>query len=220
MCSVWILCINSSYFKQLHKTRVSFFYIKQTTAEAMSALRCFSSFVFLHRFQLIQHRYKLLAMPFNLVCLLVLPCRHLTCLSAITVTWRQRRAFTSTSWAAPTATRCTKSLSSGRAWWSPQVLKGSLRWNVKTFLSYYSYSVIFFFLTGLPSNYTPPEILSFTGKSGFQLYGMLYKPHHLVPGRKHPTVVFVYGGPQVCLILTSCPTFIINDRKKIKNYYL
>lgn len=71
----------------------------------------------------------------------------------------------------------------------------------------------FFFLTALPSNYTPPEILSFTGKSGFKLYGMLYKPRNLVPGRKHPTVVFVYGGPQVCLILTSCPTFIINDRK-------
>lgn len=51
---------------------------------------------------------------------------------------------------------------------------------------------------GLPLNFTPPEILSFTGKSGFRLYGMLYKPHYLVPGRKHPTVVFVYGGPQVC----------------------
>lgn len=56
----------------------------------------------------------------------------------------------------------------------------------------------YFLPTGLPLNFTPPEILSFTGKSGFRLYGMLYKPHHLVPGRKHPTVVFVYGGPQVC----------------------
>ncbi|XP_075878794.1 dipeptidyl peptidase 9-like isoform X2 [Nelusetta ayraudi] len=57
--------------------------------------------------------------------------------------------------------------------------------------------------SGLPLNFTPPEILSFTGKSGFRLYGMLYKPHHLVPGRKHPTVVFVYGGPQVQLVNNS-----------------
>ncbi|XP_024861105.1 dipeptidyl peptidase 9 isoform X2 [Kryptolebias marmoratus] len=47
------------------------------------------------------------------------------------------------------------------------------------------------------------EIFSFTGKSGFELYGMLYKPNHLVPGRKHPTVVFVYGGPQVQLVNNS-----------------
>lgn len=62
-----------------------------------------------------------------------------------------------------------------------------------TFYSLYVFSPP----TGLPLNFKPPEILSFTGKSGFRLYGMLYKPHHLVPGRKHPTVVFVYGGPQV-----------------------
>uniref|UniRef100_A0A8C6PZB5 dipeptidyl-peptidase IV n=1 Tax=Nothobranchius furzeri TaxID=105023 RepID=A0A8C6PZB5_NOTFU len=48
-----------------------------------------------------------------------------------------------------------------------------------------------------------PEIFNFTGKSGFELYGMLYKPNHLVPGRKHPTVVFVYGGPQVQLVNNS-----------------
>uniref|UniRef100_A0A7N6B1K7 dipeptidyl-peptidase IV n=1 Tax=Anabas testudineus TaxID=64144 RepID=A0A7N6B1K7_ANATE len=54
-----------------------------------------------------------------------------------------------------------------------------------------------------PFDYTPPEIFSFTGKSGFELYGMLYKPHNLVPGRKHPTVIFVYGGPQVQLVNNS-----------------
>lgn len=57
----------------------------------------------------------------------------------------------------------------------------------------------FLFLSSpaFPLDGTPPEIFSFTGKSGFELYGMLYKPEKLVPGRKHPTVVFVYGGPQV-----------------------
>ncbi|CAN9500357.1 unnamed protein product [Ophioblennius macclurei] len=49
----------------------------------------------------------------------------------------------------------------------------------------------------------PPEIFSFTGKSGFKLYGMLYKPQNLAPGKKHPTVVFVYGGPQVQLVNNS-----------------
>lgn len=51
---------------------------------------------------------------------------------------------------------------------------------------------------GCPGDYNPPEIFDFPGKSGFQLYGMVYKPHNLQPGRKHPTVLFVYGGPQVC----------------------
>uniref|UniRef100_A0A7N6BBR7 dipeptidyl-peptidase IV n=1 Tax=Anabas testudineus TaxID=64144 RepID=A0A7N6BBR7_ANATE len=59
------------------------------------------------------------------------------------------------------------------------------------------------FWASYPFDYTPPEIFSFTGKSGFELYGMLYKPHNLVPGRKHPTVIFVYGGPQVQLVNNS-----------------
>lgn len=53
---------------------------------------------------------------------------------------------------------------------------------------------------GCPGDYNPPEIFDFPAKSGFQLYGMVYKPHNLQPGRKHPTVLFVYGGPQVQLV--------------------
>lgn len=53
------------------------------------------------------------------------------------------------------------------------------------------------YFPGCPGDYNPPEIFDFPGKSGFQLYGMVYKPHNLQPGRKHPTVLFVYGGPQV-----------------------
>uniref|UniRef100_A0A673CAM0 dipeptidyl-peptidase IV n=1 Tax=Sphaeramia orbicularis TaxID=375764 RepID=A0A673CAM0_9TELE len=56
---------------------------------------------------------------------------------------------------------------------------------------------------GCPGDYNPPEIFDFPGKSGFQLYGMVYKPHNLHPGRKHPTVLFVYGGPQVQLVNNS-----------------
>uniref|UniRef100_A0A6Q2WVL6 dipeptidyl-peptidase IV n=1 Tax=Esox lucius TaxID=8010 RepID=A0A6Q2WVL6_ESOLU len=56
---------------------------------------------------------------------------------------------------------------------------------------------------GCPGDYKSPEIFDFPGKSGFQLYGMVYKPHNLQPGRKHPTVLFVYGGPQVQLVNNS-----------------
>uniref|UniRef100_A0A8C6WJ11 dipeptidyl-peptidase IV n=1 Tax=Neogobius melanostomus TaxID=47308 RepID=A0A8C6WJ11_9GOBI len=52
----------------------------------------------------------------------------------------------------------------------------------------------------LPRRLQPPRDFDFAGKSGFQLYGMVYKPHNLQPGRKHPTVLFVYGGPQVQLV--------------------
>uniref|UniRef100_A0A8D0CJB0 dipeptidyl-peptidase IV n=1 Tax=Scleropages formosus TaxID=113540 RepID=A0A8D0CJB0_SCLFO len=57
--------------------------------------------------------------------------------------------------------------------------------------------------SGCPSDYIPPEIFDFPGKSGFQLYGMVYKPHNLIPDRKHPTILFVYGGPQVQLVNNS-----------------
>lgn len=60
--------------------------------------------------------------------------------------------------------------------------------------------MLFVFFAGYQFDASPAEIFSFPGKSGFDLYGMLYKPNHLVPGRKHPTVVFVYGGPQVRIL--------------------
>lgn len=65
---------------------------------------------------------------------------------------------------------------------------------------------VFIYLPGCPGDYNPPEIFDFPGKSGFQLYGMVYKPHNLQPGRKHPTVLFVYGGPQVCVHLIVITT--------------
>lgn len=53
--------------------------------------------------------------------------------------------------------------------------------------------------TGPLPDYTPPEIFSFESTTGFTLYGMLYKPHDLQPGKKYPTVLFIYGGPQVSI---------------------
>ncbi|KAJ6654474.1 hypothetical protein lerEdw1_006895 [Lerista edwardsae] len=50
---------------------------------------------------------------------------------------------------------------------------------------------------------SPPEIFHFRTQSDIELYGMVYKPHDLQPGKKHPTVLFVYGGPQVQLVNNS-----------------
>ncbi|KAK9409004.1 dipeptidyl peptidase 9 [Crotalus adamanteus] len=54
-----------------------------------------------------------------------------------------------------------------------------------------------------PADYVPPEIFHFRTQSDVELYGMVYKPHDLQPGKKHPTVLFVYGGPQVQLVNNS-----------------
>nr|XP_045727484.1 dipeptidyl peptidase 9-like [Mirounga angustirostris] len=54
-----------------------------------------------------------------------------------------------------------------------------------------------------PPDYVPPEIFHFHTQSDVRLYGMIYKPHAVQPGKKHPTVLFVYGGPQVQLVNNS-----------------
>ncbi|KAG8145210.1 putative Dipeptidyl peptidase 8 protein [Naja naja] len=54
--------------------------------------------------------------------------------------------------------------------------------------------------SGSLPDYVPPEVFSFESSSGFVLYGMIYKPHDLQPGKKYPTVLFIYGGPQVQLV--------------------
>uniref|UniRef100_A0A7N8X247 dipeptidyl-peptidase IV n=1 Tax=Mastacembelus armatus TaxID=205130 RepID=A0A7N8X247_9TELE len=74
------------------------------------------------------------------------------------------------------------------------------------------------FWASFPFEVTPPEIFSFTGKSGFELYGMLYKPQNLVAGRKHPTVIFVYGGPQVAIAGAPVTLWIAYDTGYTERY--
>uniref|UniRef100_A0A8C5U4Q2 dipeptidyl-peptidase IV n=1 Tax=Malurus cyaneus samueli TaxID=2593467 RepID=A0A8C5U4Q2_9PASS len=59
------------------------------------------------------------------------------------------------------------------------------------------------FWASCPPDYVPPEIFHFRTQSDVELYGMVYKPHDVQPGKKHPTVLFVYGGPQVQLVNNS-----------------
>ncbi|ESO90963.1 hypothetical protein LOTGIDRAFT_217498 [Lottia gigantea] len=48
-----------------------------------------------------------------------------------------------------------------------------------------------------------PEMFNYQSTSGCTNYGMYYKPHHYQQGKKYPTVLFVYGGPQVQLVSNS-----------------
>ncbi|KAK6184810.1 hypothetical protein SNE40_007192 [Patella caerulea] len=48
-----------------------------------------------------------------------------------------------------------------------------------------------------------PEIFDFEATSGNKMYGMYYKPHNYEVGKKYPTVLYVYGGPQVQLVTNS-----------------
>ncbi|XP_058802622.1 dipeptidyl peptidase 9 [Phymastichus coffea] len=45
-----------------------------------------------------------------------------------------------------------------------------------------------------------PEIFSRKISSGDLIYSMIFKPHNFKPGTKYPTVLNVYGGPEVQLV--------------------
>lgn len=45
-----------------------------------------------------------------------------------------------------------------------------------------------------------PELLTHEISSGHLLYAMVFKPHNFKPGKKYPTVLNVYGGPEVQLV--------------------
>ena len=60
-----------------------------------------------------------------------------------------------------------------------------------------------FFIVAVPEEYISPELFHFKNREGYDTHGMLYRPKDLEPGNKYPTVVFVYGGPQVQLVTDS-----------------
>ncbi|KAL8609108.1 hypothetical protein ACOMHN_030449 [Nucella lapillus] len=55
----------------------------------------------------------------------------------------------------------------------------------------------------LSPGYTPPELFSYDSVSGYRHHGLLIRPDLCRPGAKYPTVLFVYGGPQVQLVSNS-----------------
>nr|KAG5690825.1 hypothetical protein BaRGS_011006 [Batillaria attramentaria] len=52
-------------------------------------------------------------------------------------------------------------------------------------------------------NYRAPELFHFQSTNGYTMHGMFYRPHNYRPGVRYPTVLFVYGGPQVQLVTNS-----------------
>ncbi|XP_054752150.2 dipeptidyl peptidase 9-like [Lytechinus pictus] len=56
----------------------------------------------------------------------------------------------------------------------------------------------------MPFPFVPPELFTYKNSStGDDMYGLLFKPHNIEPGKQYPTVQFVYGGPQVQLVSNS-----------------
>lgn len=45
-----------------------------------------------------------------------------------------------------------------------------------------------------------PEIYTYKISSGDSIYSMIFKPHNFQPGVKYPTILNVYGGPEVQLV--------------------
>lgn len=45
-----------------------------------------------------------------------------------------------------------------------------------------------------------PELYTHEIASGHVLYAMVFKPHNFEAGKKYPTVLNVYGGPEVQLV--------------------
>ncbi|KAK8727645.1 hypothetical protein OTU49_009672 [Cherax quadricarinatus] len=48
-----------------------------------------------------------------------------------------------------------------------------------------------------------PEVFTTRINSGDIIYSMVFKPHKFSPGRKYPTVLCIYGGPQVQLVTNT-----------------
>ncbi len=57
--------------------------------------------------------------------------------------------------------------------------------------------------TALDKDYCPPELFSHTISSGDKIYGMMFKPRNMAPGKKYPVVLSVYGGPEVQLVTNT-----------------
>lgn len=74
---------------------------------------------------------------------------------------------------------------------------------MKLLTSYLLCFINFFWVVDEHSDYQPPKLFDFMTDDGCQLHGMYYEPHNMEPGVKYPTVLFVYGGPQVQLVNNS-----------------
>lgn len=56
-----------------------------------------------------------------------------------------------------------------------------------------------------------PDLYTHEISSGHVLYAMVFKPHNFQPNRKYPTVLNVYGGPEVQLVSNTFKVSYFNS---------
>jgi dipeptidyl aminopeptidase/acylaminoacyl peptidase len=64
----------------------------------------------------------------------------------------------------------------------------------------YMFTSIFNSLSAPEGEFYCPELYTHQISSGDLLYAMVFKPHCFQPGIKYPTVLNIYGGPEVQLV--------------------
>ncbi|KAK7570778.1 hypothetical protein V9T40_010145 [Parthenolecanium corni] len=57
-----------------------------------------------------------------------------------------------------------------------------------------------FLLEPMESDLNTPELYGHQIRTGETLYAMVFRPHCFQPGKKYPTVLSIYGGPEVQLV--------------------
>lgn len=57
--------------------------------------------------------------------------------------------------------------------------------------------------SGIDTTFTFPDIYCYQTEYGEELYAMVYKPFDFDPKKKYPTILNVYGGPEVQLVYNS-----------------
>lgn len=60
-----------------------------------------------------------------------------------------------------------------------------------------------FFISEINSVLQSPTLVTHQISSGDVLFAMVFKPHNFVPGQKYPTILHVYGGPEVQLVTNT-----------------
>jgi dipeptidyl-peptidase 9 len=60
-----------------------------------------------------------------------------------------------------------------------------------------------FCLLAVDPNFSFPDIYCYQTEYGEDLYAMVYKPFDFDPKKKYPTILNVYGGPEVQLVYNS-----------------
>jgi len=58
-----------------------------------------------------------------------------------------------------------------------------------------------------------PELFSFKNSIGLTIHGALFKPRNFQKGKKYPTLLYVYGGPHVQLVVNDYEKLTLRNAK-------